>query len=119
LDKCSPIFPIGGLVDTVLEGAIAVNGGVVHAFKEELQILYHGVLGVSLWAAYSSLVVATGRDHATQWSVVGTSNSLPNEVKFLGGNHVFDIWDIVEYASYLSISNSLFLHTCHVDGRAP
>ncbi len=81
LDKCSPIFLIGGLIDPVLEGAIAVNGGGVHAFKEELQIpSYHSVLGVSLWAAYSLLVVATGHDHASQWLVVWTLNSLPNEV---------------------------------------
>ncbi len=51
MDKCSPVFLIEGLIDPVLEGAIVVNSGGVHAFKKDLQIPYHGVLGVSLWAA--------------------------------------------------------------------
>ncbi len=98
-------------------GAIAVNGGGVHAFKEELQILYHGVLGVCVWMAYSLLVVATGHDHASQRLVMGTLDSLPNVVELSGSNHLFYVWDIVEYASDLGISNSLFLHRCHVDGK--
>ncbi len=65
MDKCSPVFLIGCLIDPVLERAVAVDGGGGHAFKKELQILHHGVLGVSLWAAHSLLVVATGRDHAS------------------------------------------------------
>ncbi len=67
--------------------------------------------------AYSLLVVATGRDHASQWLVMGTLDHLPNEVGLLGSNHVFNVWVIAEYASNLGISNSLFLHACHVDGK--
>ncbi len=62
------------------------------------------------------LVVAIGHDHASQWSVVGTLDNLPNEVELSGGNLVFDVWNIIECAFDLGISNSLFLHTCHVDG---
>ena len=64
MDKCSPVLLIGGLIDPVLEGAIAVNGVGGHAFKKKLQTPHHGVLGVSLWVDYSSLVIATGHDHA-------------------------------------------------------
>ncbi len=48
---------------------------------------------------------------------MGTSNSLPNEIELLGGNHVFDIRDIIEYVSDLGVPNSLFLYACHVDGK--
>jgi hypothetical protein len=41
-----------------------VNGGGGHVFEKQLQILYHGVLGVGLWASYSLLMFAAGRDHA-------------------------------------------------------
>ncbi len=41
LEKCSPVFLIGGLIDPVLERAIAVNDGGGHVFKKELQILHH------------------------------------------------------------------------------
>jgi hypothetical protein len=41
-----------------------VNGGGGHVFEEQLQILYHGVLGVGLWASDSLLMFAAGRDHA-------------------------------------------------------
>jgi len=64
LDKRSPVFLIGGLIDPVLEGAIAVNSGGGYIFEKQLQISYHGVLGVGLWASYSSLMFAAGRDHA-------------------------------------------------------
>jgi hypothetical protein len=36
LDKCSPVFFIGGLIDPILWGAVLVNGGGGHAFKKEL-----------------------------------------------------------------------------------
>jgi hypothetical protein len=36
LDKCSPVFFIGGLIDPILEGAVSVDGGGGHAFKKEL-----------------------------------------------------------------------------------
>ena len=117
MDKCSPVLLIGGLIDPVLEGAIAVNGVGGHAFKKKLQTPHHGVLGVSLWADYSSLVIATGHDHAYRHSIVETSNSLPHEVKLSGGNHVLKVRDVVEYASNLGILNSLFLHTRDVDGK--
>ncbi len=117
MDKCSPVFLIRGLIDPALERAVAVDGGGGHAFKKELQILHHGTLGVSLWAAHSSLVVATYHDHASQWLIVGTSDSLPDEVKLSGGNHVFNVRYVVEYASDLCVPNSFFLHTCHVDGK--
>ncbi len=48
---------------------------------------------------------------------MGTSDSLPDEVKLSGGNHVFNVWYVVEYASDLDIQNSFFLHTRHVDGK--
>jgi hypothetical protein len=48
---------------------------------------------------------------------VGTSDSLPDEVKLLGGNHVFNVRYVVEYASDLGVPNSFFLHTCHIDGK--
>ncbi len=65
MDKCSPVFLIGGLIDPVLEGAIAVNVGGGHAFEKQLQIPHHGILGVGLWASYLLLVVAAGRDHSS------------------------------------------------------
>ena len=46
---------------------------------------------------------------------MGTLNSLPHEVKLLSGDHVFSVWDVVEYVSDLGISDPFFLHTCHVD----
>ncbi len=79
--------------------------------------MHHCVVGVSLWAAHSLLVVATGHDHASRWSIVGILNRLPNEVKLLGGNHVFNVEYVVEYASDLGVPNSFFLHTRHVDGK--
>jgi hypothetical protein len=48
---------------------------------------------------------------------VGTSDSLPNEVKLLGSNHVFNVRYVVEYASDVGVPNSFFLHTHHVDGK--
>ena len=48
---------------------------------------------------------------------MGTSNSLPHEVKLLSGDHVFNVWNVVEYVSDLGILNSFVLHTCHVDGK--
>jgi hypothetical protein len=48
---------------------------------------------------------------------VGTLDSLSHEVKLLGSNHVFDIRDVVEYASDLGILNTFFLHSPHVDGK--
>ena len=48
---------------------------------------------------------------------MGTSNSLPHEIKLLSGDHVFNVWDVVEYVSDLGISDLFFLHTCHVDGK--
>ncbi len=117
MDKCSPVFLIRGLIDSVLERAIVVDGGGGHAFKKKLQILHHGVLGVSLWAAHLSLVVTIDHDHASRRSIVGTLDSLPNEVKLLGSNHVFNVQYVVEYASDLGVPNSFFLHMCHVDGK--
>ncbi len=117
MDKCSPVFLIGDLIDPVLERAVAVDGGGGHAFKKELQILHHDVLGVSLWAAHLLLVVATGRDHASRWLIVGTLDSLPDEVKLSSSNHVFNIWYVIEYASDHGIPNFFFLHTRHVDGK--
>ena len=60
-------------------------------------------------------MVATGRDHASRRSIIGTSDSLSYEVELLGSDHVFDVRDIVEYASDLGISNPFFLHLHHVD----
>jgi hypothetical protein len=60
---------------------------------------HHGVLGVGLWASYLPLMVAAGRDHASQQSIVDTLNSLPHEVEFAvpsrhyvdrEGSHVHD-----------------------------
>ena len=48
---------------------------------------------------------------------MGTSNSLPHEVKLSSGDHVFNVWDVIEYVSDLGIADSFFLHTCHVDGK--
>ena len=48
---------------------------------------------------------------------MGASNSLPDEIKLSGGNHVLDIRDIVEYVSDLGVPNSLFLYARHVDGK--
>ena len=48
---------------------------------------------------------------------MGTSDSLSHEVKLLGSDHVFDVWDVVEYASDLGIFNPFFLHSRHVDGK--
>jgi hypothetical protein len=48
---------------------------------------------------------------------VGTSDSLSHEVELSGSNHVFDIQDVVEYASDIGISNPFFLHLRHVDGK--
>ena len=62
-------------------------------------------------------MVATGRDHASRRSIVGTSDSLSHEVELSGSNHVFDVRDVVEYASDLGILNLFFLHSCHVDGK--
>ncbi len=62
-------------------------------------------------------MVATGHDHALRWSVVGTSDSLSHEVELSGSNHVFDIRDVIEYASDLGISNPFFLHSRHIDGK--
>jgi hypothetical protein len=117
LDKCSPVYLIGGLIDPVFERAIAVDGGGGQAFKKEQQILQHGVLVVSLWAAHLLLVVATGHDHASQQLIIETLDSLPDKVNLLGGNHVFNVQYVVEYASDLGIPNSFFLHTHHVDGK--
>jgi hypothetical protein len=72
---------------------------------------------VGLWASDSSLVVATGRDHASRQSIVGTLDSLSHEVELLGSNHVFDVRDVIEYASDLGILNPFFLHLHHVDGK--
>ena len=82
-----------------------------------LQVLYHGVLGVDLWAPYLSLMVTTGREHASWQSIAGTSNSLTNEVKLSGGNHVLDIRDVVEFVPDLGVLNSPFLYAHHVDGK--
>jgi hypothetical protein len=117
LDKCSSVFLIGGLIDPVLEGAVAVDDGGGHAFKKELQILHHGVLSVSLRVAHSLLVVTTGHDHASRRSIMGTLDNLPNKVKLLGGNHVFNVQYVIEYASDLGIPIFFFLHTRHVDGK--
>jgi hypothetical protein len=117
LDKRSPVFLIGGLIDPVLDGAIAVNGGSGQVFEKQLQIPHHGVLGVGLWASYLLLMVAAGWDHASWRLIVGTSNSLPHEVKLLSSSHVFNVRDVVEYVSDLGILNSFFLHTCYVDGK--
>ena len=46
-----------------------------------------------------------------------TSDSLPDEVKLLGSNHVFNVRYVVEYASDHGVPNSFFLHTCHDDGK--
>jgi hypothetical protein len=46
-----------------------------------------------------------------------TSDSLPDEVKLLGSNHVFNVQYVVEYASDLGVLNSFFLHMGHVDGK--
>ncbi len=62
-------------------------------------------------------MVATGRDHALQWSIVGTSDSLSHEVELSGSNHVFHVRDVIEYASDLGILNPFFLHLRHVDGK--
>jgi hypothetical protein len=72
---------------------------------------------VGLWASDSSLVVATGRDHASRLSIVGTLDSLSHEVELSGSNHVFNVRDVVEYASDLGIFNPFFLHSRHVDGK--
>ncbi len=48
---------------------------------------------------------------------MGTSDSLPDEVKLLGSNHVFNVRYVVEYASDLGIPNSFFRHMHHVDGK--
>jgi hypothetical protein len=48
---------------------------------------------------------------------MGTSNSLPHEAKLSSGDHVFNVWDVVEYVSDLGISDLFFLHTCHIDGK--
>ncbi len=48
---------------------------------------------------------------------MGTLDSLSHEVELLGSNHVFDIWDVVEYSSGLGILNPFFLHLHHVDGK--
>ncbi len=77
MDKRSPVFLIGGLIDTVLEGAIAVNCGSGHVFEKQLQIPYHGVLGVGLWASYLLLMVTAGRDHESWRLSMGTLNSFP------------------------------------------
>jgi hypothetical protein len=72
---------------------------------------------VGLWVSNLLLVVATGRDHALRWSIVGTLDSLSHEVKLSGSDPVFDVRDVVEYASDLGISNPYFLHSRHVDGK--
>ncbi len=72
---------------------------------------------MGLWASDSSLVVATGRDHKSQGSIVETSDSLSHEVELLGSDHVFNVRDVVEYASDLGILNPFFLHSRHVDGK--
>jgi hypothetical protein len=44
-------------------------------------------------------------------SIMGTSNILPDEVELSGSNHVFNVRDIVEYASDVGILNlSSFTH---------
>jgi len=43
---------------------MTVDGGGGHIFEEQLQISYHGVLGVGLWASDLSLMFAAGRNHA-------------------------------------------------------
>ncbi len=48
---------------------------------------------------------------------MGTSNSLPNEIKLSGGNHVFNVKDIIEYVSDLGVPNSLVLYARHFDGK--
>ncbi len=70
---------------------------------------------MGLWASNSLLVVATGRDHALRRSMVGTLDSLSHEVELSGSDHVFNVWDVVEYASDFGISNPFFLHLHHVD----
>ncbi len=62
-------------------------------------------------------MVATGRDHASRLSIVGTLDSLSHEVELSGSNHVFNVRDVVEYASDLGIFNPFFLHSRHVDGK--
>jgi hypothetical protein len=96
LDKCSPVFLIGVLIDPVLEGAIAVNDSGMHVFEKQLQIPHHGDLGVGLWVSYLLLVVAAGRDHASQGSIVGTSNSLPHKIELLSSNHVSNFRDVID-----------------------
>ena len=53
------------LIDLVLERAKAINGGSGDSSKEKLQILYHGVFGVGLWASNLSLMIATRSNHAS------------------------------------------------------
>jgi hypothetical protein len=48
---------------------------------------------------------------------VGTLDSLSHEVKLSGSDHVFDVQDVVEYASDLGILNPFFLHSHHVNGK--
>jgi hypothetical protein len=50
-------------------------------------------------------------------SIVGTLDSFSHEVKLSGSDHVFNVRDVVEYASDLGISNPFSLHLCHVDGK--
>jgi hypothetical protein len=43
--------------------------------------------------------------------------SLAHENKLSGSDHVFDVRDVIEYASDLGILNPFFLHLRHVDGK--
>jgi hypothetical protein len=62
-------------------------------------------------------MVTTGCDHASQQSIAGASYSCPKEIKLLGGNHVLNVRDVVEYVSDLGVLDSLFLYARHVDGK--
>jgi hypothetical protein len=48
---------------------------------------------------------------------MGTLDSLSHEVELSGSDHVFNVGDVIEYASDLGISNPFFLHLRHVDGK--
>ena len=90
---------------------VSVNGGGGHVFEKQLQIPCHGVLGVGLWVSYLLLMVAAGGDHAPWRSIMGTLNSLPHEVKLSSSDHVFNVWDVIEYVSHLGILiRSSFTH---------